>query len=324
MRREVWLAALPHGWRLHTMASVRTRVLRAVYGFLNRERGGPPRSFRAQRADLERTARLAILPRGTVAQPVEAGGVPAEWVSVPGSAPDRVLLYLHGGSYTIGSPRTHRGLVAQIARAAGARALVPDYRLAPEHLFPAPVEDATAAYRWLQAQGIQPEHIVIAGDSAGGGLTLATALALRDAGDPLPAALVCLSPWTDLAATGASLKTRAHLDPSLAPGGLAAAGQRYVGPDGDVRASLASPLYADLRGLPPILIQVGDHEILLDDSTRLAERALAAGVAVTLEVWSEMWHVFESLAGYLPEADQAIVKIGAFMRARLAEPAPLG
>ncbi|HEY7983999.1 MAG TPA: alpha/beta hydrolase [Ktedonobacterales bacterium] len=303
------------------MASVRTRIVRWVYGYLNRERGGPPRPFPAQRAALERTARLAIRPRGTVAQPVRAGGVPAEWVSVPNSAPDRVLLYLHGGSYTIGSPRTHRGLVAQIARAAGVRALALDYRLAPEHLFPAPVEDATAAYRWLLAQGIAPKRIVIGGDSAGGGLTLAIALVLRDAGDPLPAALVCISPWTDLAATGASLKTRARLDPSLSPNGIAAAGQRYVGPDGDTRAPLASPLYADLRGLPPTLIQVGDHEILLDDSTRLAERARAAGVAVTLEIWPEMWHVFESLAGYLPEADQAIGKIGAFMRTRLDEPA---
>ncbi|HEV2237077.1 MAG TPA: alpha/beta hydrolase [Ktedonobacterales bacterium] len=303
------------------MASVRTRIVRAVYGYLNRERGGPPRPFPEQRAALERTARLGIRPRGTVAEAVAAGGVPAEWVSVPTSAPDRVLLYLHGGSYTIGSPRSHRALVAQIARAAGVRALALDYRLAPEHRFPAPVEDATAAYRWLLAQGNAPERIVIAGDSAGGGLTLATALALRDAGDPLPAALVCLSPWTDLAATGASLKTRAQLDPALSPNGIAAAGQRYVGPEGDTRAPLASPLYADLRGLPPTLIQVGDHEILLDDSTRLAERARAAGVAVTLEVWPEMWHVFEALAGYLPEADQAIGKIGAFMRARLAEPA---
>jgi acetyl esterase/lipase len=301
------------------MASVRMHVMRAVYGWLNREHGGPPRSIAAQRADLERMARLAIRPRGTVAEPVEAGGVPAEWVRVPSSAPDRVLLYLHGGSYTIGSPRSHRALVAQIARAAGVRALVLDYRLAPEHLFPAAVEDATAAYRWLLAQGILPERIVIAGDSAGGGLTLATALALRDAGDPLPAALVCLSPWTDLAATGASLQTRARLDPSLAPDGLAAAGQRYVGPGGDVRAPLASPLYADLRGLPPLLIQVGDYEILLDDSTRLAERARAAGVGVTLDVWPEMWHVFESLAGYLPEADQAVAKIGAFVRATLAQ-----
>jgi acetyl esterase/lipase len=201
------------------------------------------------------------------------------------------------------------------------RALVLDYRLAPEHLFPAAVEDATAAYRWLLAQGIQPERIVIAGDSAGGGLTLATALALRDAADPLPAALVCIAPWTDLAATGASLKTRARLDPSLSPNGIAAAGLRYVGPDGDARAPLASPLYANLRGLPPLLIQVGDHEILLDDSKRLAERARAAGVNVTLEIWPEMWHVFQALAGYLPESDRAIAKIGSYMRARLSEAA---
>jgi epsilon-lactone hydrolase len=303
------------------MANVRTLIVRWAYGYLNRERSGPPRPFPEQRAALERAARLAIRPRGTVAEPVVAGGVPAEWVSVPNSRRDRVILYLHGGSYTIGSPRTHRALAAQMARAAGMRALVLGYRLAPEHLFPAPVEDATAAYRWLLAQGIRPEHIVIAGDSAGGGLTLATALALRDGGDPLPAALVCISPWTDLAATGASLKTRAHLDPSLSPGGIAIAGQRYVGPAGDSRAPLASPLYADLRGLPPLLIQVGDHEILLDDSTRLAERARASGVAVTLEIWPEMWHVFESLAGYLPEADQAVNKIGMFMRARLPDPA---
>jgi epsilon-lactone hydrolase len=303
------------------MASVRARILRRVVRYMNRERGGPPRPFAVQRAEMERAARLALRPRGTVARPVDAGGVPAEWVSVPNSRPDQVMVYLHGGSYSIGSSRTHRALAAQIARAAGLRALVLDYRLAPEHIFPAPVEDATAAYRWLLAQGIAPERAVIAGDSAGGGLTLAAALALRDAGDPLPAALVCISPWTDLAATGASVKTRAQLDPEIAADAIAPAGLRYVGPGGDPRAPLASPLYADLRGLPPTLIQVGDHEVLLDDSTRLAERARAAGVAVTLEVWPEMWHVFEAMAGYLPEADRAIAQIGSFMRARLAEPA---
>lgn len=244
---------------------------------------------------------------------VVAGGVPGEWIVPPGAEESRVLLYLHGGGYVIGSVNTHRDMVSRIARAAQARALAIDYRLAPEHPFPAAVEDATAAYRWLLASGMPAERIVIAGDSAGGGLTLATLLALRDAGDLLPAAAVCISPWTDLAVTGESMDTKADVDPMIRKAEAIEGAKLYLA-GADPKTPLASPLYADLSGLPHLLIQVGTHETLQDDSVRLAERARAAGVDVTLEQWEEMIHVWHFFAFILPEAQQAIDRIGQFVR----------
>lgn len=248
--------------------------------------------------------------------PVQAGGVPAEWIVAPGVAEDRVLLYLHGGGYVLCSVNTHRDLISRLARAAGVRALGVDYRLAPEHRFPAAVEDATAAFRWLVSQGVEPRHIVIGGDSAGGGLTLATLVALRDAGEPLPAAAVCLSPWVDLEGTGASMTTKASVDPFVAKAMTQFLAQQYLG-DHDPRAPLAAPLYADLHGLPVLLIQVGSAEVLLDDATRIAERARDAGVEVSLEVWDEMIHVWHLFASILPEGQQAIERVGEFIRTHL-------
>jgi acetyl esterase/lipase len=189
-----------------------------------------------------------------------------------------------------------------------------DYRLAPEHPFPAAVEDATAAYRWLVSRGTDPAHIAIAGDSAGGGLTLATLIALRDAGDPLPAAAACLSPWVDLEGVGASMTSKAAVDPFVRKEMIEFMAQQYLG-GRDLRTPLAAPLYADLQGLPPLLIQVGTAEVLLDDATRIAERARAAGVEVSLEVWDDMIHVWQLFAPMLPEGQQAIERIGAFIRA---------
>jgi acetyl esterase/lipase len=245
-------------------------------------------------------------------EPVTAGGVGAEWIVAPGADPDRVILYLHGGGYVMGSINTHRAMVARISRAAKAKALALDYRLAPEHPFPAAVEDATAAYRWLLAQGYKPNKIVIAGDSAGGGLTLATLLALRDAQTPLPAAAVPISAWSDMEGTGASMKTRASRDPMVANGSLFDMAKAYVG-DGDRKNPLASPLHGDYRGIPPMLMHVGDAEILLDDSTRVAEKAKAAGVKVDLEVWPDMVHVWHVYAKILPEGQQAIDRIGQYV-----------
>ncbi len=248
---------------------------------------------------------------------VDAGGVPAEFVTAAGSADLPVVLYLHGGGYVIGSTQTHRGLVDRISRACGGRVLSLDYRLAPEHPFPAPVEDATAAYRWLLGQGIPAEQIVIAGDSAGGGLTLAALGALRDARDPLPAAAIPISPWTDMEGTGASVETRKEVDPMVEIGGLLGMAKLYV-QDGDPRDPFASPLHLDPTGFPPLLIHVGDYEILLDDATRFADRAKAAGVATTLEVWPEMVHVWHCFAPMLPEGQQAIERMGEFIRETLA------
>jgi epsilon-lactone hydrolase len=247
--------------------------------------------------------------------PVGADGVPAEWIVPPSAAEGRVLLYLHGGGYVVGSVDMYRDLIARLARAAGARALGTDYRLAPEHPFPAAVEDATTAYRWLVSRGTDPARIAIAGDSAGGGLTLATLIALRDAGDPLPAAAACLSPWVDLEGIGVSMTTKATVDPCVRKEMIQFMAQQYLG-DRDPRTPLAAPLYADLHGLPPLLIQVGTAEILLDDATRIAERARAAGVEVSLDVWDDMIHVWQLFAPILSEGQQAIERIGAFIRAR--------
>lgn len=199
------------------------------------------------------------------------------------------------------------------------RALLLDYRLAPEHPYPAAVNDSVAAYWWLLYNGIHPRNIVVAGDASGGGLAVATLLSLRDAGDPPPAAAICITPWTDLAGTGDSLKTRVKVDPCLTPQSLSC-GHSYAGLH-DPCLPLISPLYADLRGLPPLLIQAADDHILLSDATRLAQQAKEAGVPVTLEVWQGMWHVFHRHAPHLPEARSAIGAIGAFARRHLGESA---
>jgi len=269
------------------------------------------------RANFEQMSALFPVAADVTREPVSAGGVKAEWVTAPGADAGRAVLYLHGGGYVIGSINTHRDLAARISRAAKARALVIDYRLAPEHPFPAAVEDSVAAYRWMLAQGLKPSRIAVAGDSAGGGLTVATLVAIRDAKLALPAAGVCLSPWTDLEGLGDSMKSKAAVDPMVQKEGLAEMAAHYL-QGKDPRSPLAAPLYADLAGLPPLLIQVGTAETLLDDSTRLAERARKAGTKVTLEAWENMIHVFQIFAPMLDEAQQAIDKIGEFVRANAA------
>jgi acetyl esterase/lipase len=273
----------------------------------------PDAPLEHRRAGMERISER--VPADVICEKVDAGGVAAEWVAAPGAAADRVILYLHGGGYVIGSIHTHRAMVSRIARASNARALLIDYRLAPEHPFPAAVEDATAAYRWLLAQGYRPGKIVIAGDSAGGGLTLALLVAIRDADLPMPAGAVPISPWTDLEGKGESVRTRAAQDVMVTQEGLSSMAKQYYGAH-DPRHPLVSPVHADFRGLPPMLIQVGDAEVLLDDSTRVAKSAKAAGVEVELEVWDEMPHVWHVFAKYLPEGQQAIDKIGKFVLAR--------
>ena len=282
-----------------------------------RRRGGsPPPPVEALRAGMEATA----LPVGddVVVRPVDAGGVGAEWVAAGGARDDRAVLYLHGGGYVMGSFATHRKLAGDVSRAAGARSLLVDYRLAPEHAHPAAVEDAVRAYRWLLDEvGADPGRVAVAGDSAGGGLAVATLVALRDSGGPLPAAAVCVSPWVDLGCDAASYEGRATRDPIVTVGDLRRFRDWYLG-GADPRLPSASPARADLRGLPPLLVQVGDAEVLLDDASLLAERARAAGVDVTLEVWPDMVHVWHVFAGRVPESTAAVERIGDFLLTHLA------
>jgi monoterpene epsilon-lactone hydrolase len=250
-------------------------------------------------------------------EPGVVGGVPGWWCRVPDADPGRRLLYVHGGGYGLGSAQAFRNLASQIARRAGADAFVPDYRLAPEHPFPAAIDDVLAAYRGLAA--LDEAKIVVAGDSAGGGLTLAL-LAILAAEGASPAAAALMSPWTDLALTGASLDSRAEADPIFTRGVLQALADNYA-QGGDKADPRMSPLHARLAGLPPIRMDVGDDEVLLDDSIRFAARAAEAGVDVSLSIWAGMPHVFQSSLGHLRAADQSLDAIGAFLSSRLDIPA---
>jgi epsilon-lactone hydrolase len=282
--------------------------------------GAPNGSIPELRGRIDKAIRLAKPPRETKIVPVDARGVPAEWEIPTGVPGDRAILYIHGGAWVICSPATPRNMVSQLAREAGMRVLSIDYRLAPEHPFPAALEDCLTAYRWLLGQGVPASRIAIAGDSAGGNLTLATLLALRDAGDPLPAAAVCLSPATDLSGTGESYRSRRPVDVLLGTktkgvGSLNVVEKYAAGHD--VHEPYLSPLYGDLHGLPPILVHVGDHEILLDDSVRFVERACAAGVDAKVVVWPKMWHVFQMHAPVMPESKESLRQLGEFIRAHI-------
>ena len=270
-----------------------------------------------QRQEWEAAAAQAPLPSGVTVSPVDAGGVAGVWVSSPEADEQAALLYVHGGGFTTGSSVTHRELAARLCLASGVRVLLIDYRLAPEHPFPAGLEDVAASYRWLLARGLRPEQIAIGGDSAGACLAVAALVRLRERDVDLPAAGVLISPWLDLGLTGPSLQSRAAIDPLCSRVSLSRAAEAYLA-GADPAAPLASPLYADFLDFPPFLVQVGDHEVLLSDSTRFTERARAAGVEVELEVWEELWHVWHGWAGALPEGRRAIDRIGGFLRQRLA------
>ena len=273
----------------------------------------PNASVEETRAGFEQMASMFPVDADIKREVVSAGGVKAEWVSAPEADAGRAVLYLHGGGYVIGSINTHRSLAARLSRASKARVLVIDYRLAPEHPHPTAVDDSVAAYRWMLTQGMMPARIAVAGDSAGGGLTVATLVAIRDAKLPLPGAGACLSPWVDLEGIGESMTTKADVDPIVQKAGLLQMAAAYLGGK-DPRTPLAAPLYADLSGLPPLLIQVGTAETLLDDASRLAERARKAGVTVSYEPWESMIHVWHLFAPMLDEAQQAIDRIGEFVR----------
>lgn len=280
-----------------------------------------PRTFgediAEQREAMDNAAASFPLGEDVVREETNAGGVPAEWLTPETASGDGVLMYLHGGGYCIGSMTSHRHMIANIARAAGVRALSVGYRLSPEHPFPAGLDDAVTVYRWLVEKGTPPKCIVIGGDSAGGGLTLATLLKLREDGIDQPAGAVLISPWTDLTSSGDSIRTQAASDPILNPDRIGHIAQWYA--DGaDVTLPLISPLFADLSGLPPLFVQVGSAEILLDDSTRLAQAALDQGLDLELDVWEDMFHVWHYYADWIPEGREAIEKIAQFMSAKLA------
>jgi monoterpene epsilon-lactone hydrolase len=255
------------------------------------------------------------VPSNVRVTPAHTGGVPGEWLETSASGKD-VLLYLHGGGYFGCSAESHRPITASFAMS-GFRVYAPDYRLAPENRFPAALDDAVAAYGGLLKEGCQPEQTVVGGDSAGGGLALSMLLALRDARAPLPAAAVLFSPWTDLAATGDSVRTNAYRCAMFHGPDIAFSARYYLG-DMDPKNPLASPLYADLHGLPPLLIHVGEDEVLRDDSTRFAERARAASVPVELKVWPVVPHAWQLAPHRLPEAAQSLREAAAFFREALA------
>ncbi len=278
----------------------------------------PDAGVATMRESMEAMMSAMDSPEGMKAEPTEAGGVPAEWISFADSDTSRALLYLHGGGYALGSIATHRGLAGRLARDLGCRVLILDYRLAPEHPHPAAVEDALAACRFLRDSGVTPEKTAIAGDSAGGGLTIATLLALRDAGEPLPAAAVGLSAWLDLAGTGPSNTGKAEADPIVTMESLFRMAEWYLGGRAASEVPTASPLSADPSGLPPLLLQVGEAEVLLDDSTRFATKAEQAGVAVELQVWPDMVHVWHAFGDEVPESRDAVGGIAAFLGKHLA------
>ncbi len=268
------------------------------------------------RAMYETLAAAATVPSETRCEPFDLDGMSAEWISGEDALEDSATLYLHGGGYVLGSINTHRLLISRISQATKTRALAINYRLAPEDPFPAAVDDAVRAYHWLLEQGIPASRILIAGDSAGGGLTLGTLVALRNSAVTLPAAAACISPWADLRCTAQTMHSKAAVDPLVSQAMLAQMAQAYLGASG-LEEPLGSPLLADLKDLPPLLIQVGTSEVLLDDSVELEANARKAGVDVTLEIWEEMFHVWHAFAGMLPEGQEAIDHIGEFARPHL-------
>ncbi|MGY6021985.1 alpha/beta hydrolase [Streptomyces spinosirectus] len=271
----------------------------------------------AEPLDDESWGDLTAEPREVDYIETDAGGVPAMWATPKRSAADRVLLCMHGGGYLSGSIYTHRKMFGHLAKATGARALVFGYRLAPEHTHPAQVDDATAVYRWLLDQGIQANRIAFTGDSAGGGLSIATQLRARQRGLPLPAASLLISPWVDMEANGESYVANRDRDPFFLRESVRRFAGVFLGPAGDPHDPLAGPLHADLSGLGPIYIQVGGDETLLDDARRLDEYARKAGVDVQLDVFPGMLHTFQMAAGRAPEADEAVRRMASWARPRL-------
>jgi epsilon-lactone hydrolase len=293
------------------MASKQSQAVRDLYA------GWTATAARGEEQDNEAWGDLTAEPRGVDYIETDAGGVPAMWAVPKGCAEDRVILAIHGGGYVGGSLYTHRKLYAHLAKAAGARALIVTYRLAPMHTHPAQVEDTTTAYHWLLDQGVDPAHVAFTGDSAGGALAITTQLRAREQGLPLPAATMLLSPWVDLEVTSESYETNRDKDPFFFKEVVQGLVSMFLGEEGDPRDPLANPLYADLTGLGPIYIQAGDDEAPRDDSRRLDAHARKAGVDVRLDIFPEQQHTFQMAAGRAPEADEAIRRLAEWVRPNL-------
>jgi monoterpene epsilon-lactone hydrolase len=279
-------------------------------------RGGPldvGGDLAEQRAIFHEMISSVPLPEDVSTKQGELGGVPVVTIETPGLDPSVVVLYFHGGAYALGSAGESVGLAADVVRRVGARAVSVDYRLAPEHPFPAAVDDAVAAYRALLGEGVPSERIAFVGESAGGGLVAATLLALKDTDLPQPASATVFSPFADLTLSGASATGKAAVDPALTADGLRTRARDYLG-ELDPATPLASPIFGDLTGLPPLLIQVGSHEVLLDDAVRLAARAGEYDVPVELQIWPGVPHVFQGFAAVLDEADQALNSAAEFIK----------
>jgi len=299
-----------HTLEITSSLSLRARLLQGFAGRLTNVSKIKPHNLKAHREKLEKMSKLVPRPKKISFRQETLDGFTAEWMIPENARHDRVLYYLHGGGYAICSVNTHRSLIVSIAKKANASAFAINYRLAPEHPFPAAVDDAVKGYLFLLQNGFSPGKIFIAGDSAGGGLSIAALIRLRDSGFPLPAAAVCISPWTDLEGTGSSHAANSKTERLLDLPSIRLWGRLYAGNE-NIRHPLVSPIYADLSGLPPIYIQVSSSEILLDDSIRLHERALAHGVNSTLEKWNELIHVWQ-VHTFLPEARRAIGNIAEF------------
>lgn len=274
-------------------------------------------SLEAARIFNEGWGGLTAEPGGVDYLEIDAGGVQAIWAVPKNCAADRVLLAFHGGGFFSGSMYTHRKLFAHFAKAIGCRALVLQYHYSPEHPYPAQLDDALAAYRWLLDQEIQPGHIAFIGDSAGGNLAITTMLLARDQGLPLPAAAMPISPWYDMEVVGASADYNHGKDLLFVKEWIKNIAAMYLGEKGDRRDPYVNPLYADLKGLPPIYIQAGSYELLLDDSTRLAEQARKAGVEVRFDIFPAMQHTFQMAAGRAPESDDAISRYAVWVKPKL-------
>ncbi len=297
------------------MSSTRAKIIRRISSAYVRRLNIANVDFEQVRRLWNKFGKLLVTAFGVHVQSGEINGLYVEWLTPKERMDGKLMLYLHGGGYVVGGCDMHRQMVSHIARAGRIRTLLPEYRLAPEHKFPAAIDDAVAIYKSILDMGIKAEDIVFAGDSAGGGLAVATMLALRDAADPMPAAAVLLSPFLDVTGSGNSMQARAAQDPWFRPEDLEFIAEQYCDSH-QRRFPRVSPVFANVEGLPPLFIQVGDDEILLSDSERIADECIAAGIDVDLEVWPEMWHVFQMFVRKMPESQRAIRKMGAYIQSR--------